>query len=153
MFSEDPEVFRRQLSMLALVGFGFLFCSGLIIVLQGWILRKAARAAAQIDIPVSSSRATAGAVMFVTFICMLPIGYFLQVSEVAVENQVAVQLLLLPMCFLLQAWLISEFHEVTLGQGAKITLFMNIISLMIAGFIGGLGFLFVGAAQQAANGY
>lgn len=151
-FSEDPETFRRQVAILAATGLVLLVVIAITIKAQAWILQKASRAA-RINVSDGLAVQTATAVFFVNTIIMVPIGYLLRASEAPVHIQGAVQVFLLPMSYLIQAWIISEFLEIKFGQAAKITLFMLIVTFMIIGFFVGMGFLIAGAAEQAANGY
>jgi hypothetical protein len=112
------------------------------------ILRAAAKWAENLEFPFGAAYTTVLLTHLINFAIGLPIGFVLGASGAGKGAELAMQVILLPVGFLIQSAMISSRHNLPFAKGAKIAGFMLLIGLLIVVVVYGIAFVVIMATSR-----
>jgi len=133
---------RLFLIVLALLG-GALILS----LLGGVFLRAAAKWAENLDLTYGSACKTALLPYLINFGVGLTTGFALATSAAGRDSQQVLQLLSLPLGFLIQTAMISWRHSLTFGKALEVSCLMAIIGVLFFIVTAGVFVVILGATE------
>ena len=128
----------------------------LMALMQAIILRWASKKAVGLELPFGAAFITVFVNLFAGFLLSLPISVAMGMMHTEQSVRSGVNLLLIPVGYLLQAAIISARHGLTYNQALKIVLYMFLLGVAIAVAVAAVCMVLMvglGAALFASNSH